>query len=241
MEDHELTFCGFPRTPHVLHVPELRGKEGEHFLSDEGRKCLLSARLHVEEKVDGSNTGISFDADGVMHFQGREKYLSERKATHEQYHRMFNWWWERRDAAWELLGPTRIIYGEWLYAKHTLKYEALPDYFLGFDVFEREHPQSPDGHFWSHDRRDELFAQLGIHRVPSVADTEFPDLDRLLALAAGPSDLGCPEKEGLYVRLEEDGRLTMRAKHVRPEFREKHRRTHWKSRYVPETNLLLEV
>ena len=27
------------------------------------------------------------------------------------------------------------IFGEWLYAKHTIFYDNLPDYWLGFDIF----------------------------------------------------------------------------------------------------------
>ena len=31
---------------------------------------------------------------------------------------------------WELLGARYVMYGEWLYAKHTVFYNALPHYFM---------------------------------------------------------------------------------------------------------------
>ena len=30
------------------------------------------------------------------------------------------------------------MYGEWLYAKHSIYYDKLPHYFLEFDIFDRE-------------------------------------------------------------------------------------------------------
>ena len=30
------------------------------------------------------------------------------------------------------------MYGEWLYAKHTVYYDALPHYFLEFDIYDKE-------------------------------------------------------------------------------------------------------
>ena len=43
-----------------------------------------------------------------------------------------------------------ILYGEWCYAKHTVPYDALPDWFLGFDIFE-----VASHRFWPADRRNE--------------------------------------------------------------------------------------
>jgi len=39
---------------------------------------------------------------------------------------------------WKILGRRFIMYGEWLYAKHTIPYDDLPHYFLEFDIMDRE-------------------------------------------------------------------------------------------------------
>ena len=38
---------------------------------------------------------------------------------------------------WPRLGDRYVLYGEWLYAKHTVFYDALPHYFCEFDVLDR--------------------------------------------------------------------------------------------------------
>ena len=30
------------------------------------------------------------------------------------------------------------MFGEWMYAKHTVFYDALPHYFMEFDIYDRE-------------------------------------------------------------------------------------------------------
>jgi len=37
---------------------------------------------------------------------------------------------------WDMLSsPDVILYGEWCYAKHSIHYTMLPDYFIAFDIF----------------------------------------------------------------------------------------------------------
>ena len=35
----------------------------------------------------------------------------------------------------QLLGERVVVYGEWLFACHSIKYNALPDVFLAYDVW----------------------------------------------------------------------------------------------------------
>ena len=35
------------------------------------------------------------------------------------------------------LGHRYVLFGEWLFAKHTIFYDRLPHYFLEFDVYDR--------------------------------------------------------------------------------------------------------
>src|SRR6185503_14751637 len=68
------------------------------------------------------------------------------------------------------------IYGEWLYAKHTVFYDALPHYFLEFDI------RDATGAFWSTARRAEHLAGSPVVAVPVLwqgvveRPHELPDL-----------------------------------------------------------------
>lgn len=37
-----------------------------------------------------------------------------------------------------MLGARYVMYGEWLYAKHTVYYDMLPHYFMEFDIYDKE-------------------------------------------------------------------------------------------------------
>ena len=104
-----------------------------------------------------------------------------------------------------------MLFGEWCYARHTIVYDALLDWFLVFDVFE-----PATGVFWSGDRRNALAEEIGLRPVPRV----FCGLVTLKEVPSliGSSALGGPSMEGIYLRRESEGHLMARAKVVSPEF-----------------------
>ena len=57
------------------------------------------------------------------------------------------------------------MYGEWLYAKHSVYYDLLPHYFMEFDVFDKV-----DKVFLSTKRRMELLKDLPVESVKVLAD-----------------------------------------------------------------------
>ena len=74
-----------------------------------------------------------------------------------------------------------MLYGEWLYAKHTVFYDTLPHYFCEFDVLDTE-----EGAFLSTRRRRELLAGTPVVSVPVLHEGPLTSLDELTALV-GPS------------------------------------------------------
>ena len=91
----------------------------------------------IEEKVDGANTGISFSDDGELLLQSRGHYLTG--GYRERHYNLFKQWANiHQDELFNVLGNRYIMYGEWLYAKHTVYYDALPHYFLEFDIYDKE-------------------------------------------------------------------------------------------------------
>lgn len=220
-------FLRFPHTPHIAWLSAGRPREDKVLAPDEVA-ALLSGDVVVEEKVDGANLGFSVDADGALHAQNRGTYL-ELDAPQGQWRPLRRWLATRRHALLDELAPDRMLFGEWSYAVHSVRYDRLPDWFLAFDVFERA-----TGRFWSADRRNELAARLGVSVVPELGRGRYDvaGLTRLL----GSSRLTDGPAEGLYVRREEGGLLVARAKLVRAEFVQQIDE-HWSKRRLEENQL----
>lgn len=218
-------FLRFPRTPHLAWLGEGQPRDDKVLAPDEA-DSLLAQELIVEEKVDGANLGFSVDEHGTLRAQNRGSYLSRDRLA-PQFKPLARWLEPREDDLATALFPSLMLFGEWCYAVHSVHYSRLPDWFLGFDVYDRA-----EGAFWSVPRRDALLDELGLAKVPRLAQGRF-DLPALRALL-GPSRVGEGPAEGLYVRHDAEGHLVSRAKLVRPEFVQAID-THW-SRRALRTN-----
>ncbi len=225
--------------PRTRHIEGSRLQPGDHDLEAVRFKTLVGRYLVVEEKLDGANAGLGFDGEGNLRLQSRGHYLTG--GGREKHFALFKQWAScHRRRLRELLGDRYLVYGEWLYAKHTIFYDQLPHYFLEFDVFDREREI-----FLSTDRRAAMFADSPILSVPVLWRGEASSLARLRGLIGhslyksptwrrslrdaiaergldfeklrgetDPSD----EMEGLYIKMEEDGRVLGRYKYVRASF-----------------------
>jgi hypothetical protein len=198
----------FPSTPHLFWLAK-EPPRGDKLLSEEEASAFFEADLVVEEKVDGANLGISLSLSGELLAQNRGQYLG--RGAHPQFEPLWAWLEMRQSALTAALGDILVIFGEWCFAAHSVPYDSLPDWFLGFDVFDRA-----ERVFWATGRRNELFTRLGLAVVPELARGRF-DREGLLGLL-GPSRLGSSPMEGLYIRREDRRLLLARAKVVRPEF-----------------------
>lgn len=201
-------FLRFPHTPHLFWLGADQPR-GDKVLSPDAAARFLKGELVVEEKVDGTNVGFSV-LNGALVAQSRGEYI--RGSTHPQFSPLWPWLAERQEALTQALGENLVLFGEWCYAVHSVKYDALPDWFLGFDVYDRT-----VGRFWSAIRRNELLRQIGILSVPELGRGHYDIRDLRVLLLGGSSRFG-GAMEGLYLRQEHDGWVHRRAKLVRAEF-----------------------
>ena len=221
------SFFKFPSTPHLATLSGVEIRE-DKVLTASDSNAFLSRILTVEEKVDGANLGISFDLSGNMRAQNRGGYLQLPGSG--QWRTLKDWLNLRADALFDTLIDRYILFGEWCYARHSVCYSRLPDWFLGFDIYDRR-----SGRFLSVTRRDALCSNMGIAQVPVVARGRFA-FKQLVKLMA-KSSLGDQPAEGIYLRSDSGKWLAQRAKLVRPEFLQS-LEAHWsRSRIKP--NLLL--
>jgi hypothetical protein len=209
------SFVKFPRTPHLFWLGRTPPRADKVLDPIEAGK-LLRQPVALEEKIDGAYIGISLTPAGALHVQNRGAYLTP--GTHLQFRPLWSWLAAHEKALRDTLTPEWILFGEWCYARHSVYYDALPDWFLAFDVYDRQ-----IGRFWSRERRNELAAQAGIATVPFL---DFGTFDRsVLEKQLGQSRLGSEPMEGLYLRWDEGPWLVARAKLVRAswvEFDEEH-------------------
>lgn len=202
-------FFRFPHTSHLVWLGTGTSREDKVLGATEMRE-LLSGAVVVEEKVDGANLGFSVDEEGRLRGQNRGNYL-DLDNPKGQWKPLKHWLSTRRQALTKALAPDLMLFGEWCYAVHSVRYACLPDWFLAFDVFDRA-----SGEFWSADRRNELARGLCIEVVPELGRGFF-GLDELKKLLLRSSLTDGPP-EGLYVRRDDGGRLRERVKLVRAEF-----------------------
>lgn len=219
-------FFKFPHTPHLVWLSKSPPR-ADKVLGLAEVKAILNGEVVVEEKVDGANVGISVAASGELVAQNRGTILGP--GAHPQFQALWSWLARHREGLVEVLGGDRMLFGEWCFAVHSIKYTRLMDWFLAFDVFDRKAKR-----FWSSSRRDALLAEVGVAAVPRVAKGRFdvPGLLRLLS----DSRLADAPMEGIYVRRESEEWLLDRAKLVRAEFVQSIEE-HWSARKL-EKNVL---
>jgi hypothetical protein len=231
------TLYKYPRTQHM----EGSGLQaGDSDLDVVPFRALVARNLLVEEKMDGANSAVSFTTEGKLLLQSRGHYLTG--GPRERHFALFKAWAGRYTAQlWELLADRYIMYGEWLYARHTIFYTDLPHYFLEFDILDTQ-----TGDFLDTPRRRALLASTPfIQSVRVLHAGTVPGYTELVALS-GPSNfiagdhlnrlrqecarLGIDAEvairetdpttfmEGLYIKVEEEGRVIGRYKYVRAGF-----------------------
>ncbi|GAA1071731.1 RNA ligase family protein [Nocardiopsis exhalans] len=225
--------------PRTRHIRGSRLQPGDHDLPAAPFERLAGRHLVVAEKLDGANAGISFGPGGELRLQSRGHYLTG--GPRERQFAPFKAWAAAvAPILWPRLGERYVLYGEWLYARHTVFYDALPHYFCEFDVLDTR-----EGVFLSTARRRELLAGTPVVSVPVLHEgplTSIKELTRLVgastcrtpgwrralaeAARAGGADPGralaetdgSDLMEGLYVKVEEGDHTVDRYKWVRPEF-----------------------
>lgn len=123
--------------PRTRHLEGSRKQSGDEDLKSVPFSEIEGKYLVLEEKVDGANCGISFDSGGKMYLQSRGHFLNG--GYGERQFDLFKLWAGCFEEGLRLLlGDRYIMYGEWLYAKHTVFYDSLPHYFMEFDIFDKE-------------------------------------------------------------------------------------------------------
>jgi len=226
--------------PRTKHIEGSRCQPGDENLESIPFKNIANRFLVVEEKIDGANSGISFSDDGEMLLQSRGHYLTG--GGREKHFNLFKTWANAHSSElFDILENRYIMYGEWMYAKHTMFYDLLPNYFMEFDIFDKF-----ENKFLSTEVRRKMLKKYPfISSVLVLHEGSFSSLKELTKFVAPSyfisSDAAdklkaiCEQRElsfeqiqketdmsntmeGLYIKVEEDGIVKERYKYVRASF-----------------------
>ncbi len=142
---------------------------------------------------------MAFD-EGVLYVRNRNHILNKAYrgggAAKQQYAPTWGWGYNHRDQFEELysnLGGPVAVYGEWLYAVHTVTYDRLPDVFIPFAIYD-PHVQT---------FLDPLYAiasldAVGFTTAPIVHEGPISTAD-LERLTSQPSTFSSQPREGVVV------------------------------------------
>jgi hypothetical protein len=230
-------FIKYPRTHHIEGSKSQPGDEG---LKNIAFKNIQNRYLVIEEKMDGANSGISFSDSGELLLQSRGHFLVG--GYRERHFNLLKTWAEtHKNTLYQLLGKRYIMFGEWLYAKHTIFYNQLPHYFLEFDILDKK-----NGNFLSTKKRKTLLQNYPIISSVKIIfegklndqkkltnlinDSFFINNNYLIKLESLAEKLKYDYKkilnetdlskimEGLYIKVEENGIVKERYKFIRKSF-----------------------
>jgi hypothetical protein len=226
----------YPRTRHL----EGSGLQADDDPTTAAWSELAAQDLVVAEKMDGANCGISFDSDQRIRLQSRGHYLTG-GPRERQFDLLKRWAARHATTLWDTLGDRYILYGEWLYGKHSIFYTDLPHYFMEFDMLDTQ-----SNRFLTTAQRQQILANCPIiasvkvlyrgqvrslaaltklvghsefiasnHRQQLVEAAQAANLEAgPLLNETDPSGL----IEGLYIKIEHQGAVQSRFKYVRPGF-----------------------
>lgn len=251
----------YPRTPHIQGS---RLQPGDEDLRQRRFAEISGRHLVLEEKIDGANTAISFTDEGELRLQSRGHFLTG-GAREKHYDLLKQWAAVHKDSLWEVLGDRYIMYGEWMYAKHTIYYDLLPNYFMEFDILDRETDK-----FLDTPSRHALIAGLPVSSCAVLAGGTFSSIEEIVSCLGNSNyisadhirhlreeamrlgldvDRICRETdasrtmEGIYIKVEADGEVVDRMKFVRASFLQtvEESQSHWLDRPIVPNRITVPI
>lgn len=200
-----IKFC---RTHHLLNLGS--ATRDDLIMNNKEQSEFLNRDIYIEEKIDGANIGFSLK-DGKIVAQNRSHYVNS--ATQSQFKELDKWIMKHTEELYEILDNGKyILFGEWLYAKHSINYTNLPDYFIAFDLYDISKKK-----FMSREKLEEKLQNSSINIIRLINKTSITninDIKKYIVNSIYYNGL----VEGIYVRFCEGDYVVKRGKVVRTDF-----------------------
>ena len=196
----------FPKTPHYSGSAVI---DDDLTLSAVDFRRLAGDRVvRIEEKLDGTAVGISFE-NGVPVLHKRSGLILT--GEHPQYNAFRRYVFEHAESLYAVTGEEFALFGEWLYATHAIFYDALPSFLVAFDLARK-----CDRVFLASEHLVERCAE-GVPIVPLLWTGTVDNMPSFEALSARSRFAEGPA-EGVYLRVQDNERIIARCKWRRASF-----------------------
>lgn len=181
--------------------------------TEEEVRILLKGHVTFDEKIDGGVLGLAWE--GAPLAVGKHHMINYDISSKKKFYGLRQWIYENYEKIAEIpLGW--IVYGEWMRSQHNIPYIDLPDYFIGFDIWDGDKRR-----FLNCIDRTLFLDALGFAKVPTIysgSDLGIEDIIRITEGFGGISNksmFNCDETiEGIIIR-NDNGLI---GKYVRREF-----------------------
>ena len=201
----------FPRTQHIFNIGG--ATVDDRILNKEDYEMYMKNEdVFIAEKVDGAQLGISIDENYKILIQNRSHYVNSK--SHSQFEKLDKWIMDHSQSLYEILDQDTILFGEWLYAKHSISYDNLPDYFLAFDLYNKKKKL-----FYNRDILVEKLKDTSLNFVREMYRGKIKDKNQLLKMIEEKSNYTSDGRvEGIYLKIFEGDYVKSRCKLVRNDF-----------------------
>jgi atypical dual specificity phosphatase len=227
-EISEIHIHKFPRTAHLFNIGG--ATVDDRYVSQEEYNYFFNNDVHITEKVDGAQMGISIDENYKIIVQNRSHYVNSKSAS--QFKPLDKWIHDNRDDLYKILDKDHILFGEWLYAKHSISYDNLPDYFLAFDLFNKT-----EKIFYNRNILEEKLQNTNICMVRVMYEGKI-NKNNLLKMIEEKSDYTNSRVEGIYLKVFYGDYVKYRCKLVRNDFLVGNE--HWSKKIIEKNKITIK-
>lgn len=209
----------FPKTMHLPWDPNPGHGDAVATLRDVEILRDPHVKVYIEEKIDGSSVGITFDEEGHPVIRNKDHILQKgymRKkddtTAKKQFRPLWNWVYEHMDQFAGLKGYS--LYGQWMLAQHGMYYDSLPDWLITHDLFSHDEKK------WVEPSRARaLLESCGFVVAPNRSLGPQETTADYVALANLPSSFTTVDRaEGIYLKIAKGDWIVSRFKMVRQDF-----------------------
>lgn len=194
----------YPRIPHL----DKRISNMTHDDIQVESKIKFPFTGWVQEKLDGANMGVSWTSGPVIRNRNnilKKGYIKKETPAKLQFRSSWNWIHEHnkdiQNLSKSLMTPV-TVYGEWLYAKHSIYYDRLPDLFIAYDIYIPE-----DDEWLSPDKFESEMKQTNIRYIKPTKMT-FNDISDVVRVSELTSEYRNGVREGIVIKISDERKVT---------------------------------
>lgn len=172
----------------------------------------------VQEKLDGASMGVSWTSGPVIRNRNnilKKGYIKKETPAKLQFRSSWNWLHAHNKDIQKLsksLMTPITVYGEWLYAKHSIYYDKLPDLFIAYDIYIPE-----DDEWLAPDKFESEMSQTNINFIKPELKI-FNNISDVVRESEKPSEYRNGIREGIVIKLSDERKVVSSFKIVNKYF-----------------------